>query len=364
MSKLEIRNGHIITPSEERFTSIWIDETEIVALADSSPWAGEQAQVIDAEDCYVTPGLIDLQVNGNSSCDFWKTPSKGELDSLCRDMAQSGVTSFLPTLITNDIDRLCTTTDFLIENGAGVRQEWTSVRGTARMPGIHLEGPFLSPERPGVHPPEWIKAPTIALLEPLVRDGVTLMTLAPERDDGTCIDWLKGKVWLSLGHSNATYEEARQSFDRGVTLMTHVFNALPPLHHRTPGAVGAALLDKRVTCCVIADGLHLSPPAVDLVVRTKGVDKTILVTDIAHVGTTGGGLVGSSITLDAAVRNIVEWGITDFRNAVLMATLNAARALDLHSTIGGLEPGRLADIVLWDKQSLKIRTVVSGGRVV
>ncbi|MBX9692679.1 MAG: amidohydrolase family protein, partial [Cyanobacteria bacterium] len=157
---------------------------------------------------------------------------------------------------------------------------------------------------------------------------------------------------------------ARQSFDQGVDLVTHIFNALPALHHRTPGAVGAALLDNRVSCCLIADGLHVSPPAVDLVLRLKGVEKTILVTDIAHIGTTGGGLVGSSITLDAAVKNLISWGLTDFRSAVLMASLNPARALELDSRIGSLEPGRLADVVLWDKRSLEIRNVIAGGQVV
>lgn len=142
--------------------------------------------------------------------------------------------------------------------------------------------------------------------------------------------------------------------------MTHVFNALPPLHHRQPGAVAAALLNSEVTCCLIADGLHLAPPACRLVFALKGKQGIILVTDRAHIGTTGGGLVGSSITLAEAVRNMTQWGITSFAEAIYMATRNPAQALGLDS-IGSLAAGKLADLVLFQKEDLQVSRVILGG---
>jgi N-acetylglucosamine-6-phosphate deacetylase len=236
----------------------------------------------------------------------------------------------------------------------------------ARMPGIHLEGPFLSPERPGVHPPQHIRPLSEQAAADLVQDAVRLMTVAPEQDEsGQAIAYLqKHGVRVSLGHSNANFAEAQQAFDRGVRLMTHTFNALPPVQHRAPGAVTAALLDERVYCCVIADGLHLDPEIVRLIYKIKGPSKTILVTDRAHVGTSQGGLVGSSLTLEQAVRNVVKWGIASFADAITMATVTPAAALGLDFALGHLSPGKLADFVVWDANTLEIKQVAVGGRLV
>jgi N-acetylglucosamine-6-phosphate deacetylase len=231
------------------------------------------------------------------------------------------------------------------------------------MPGIHLEGPCLSPSRPGVHPAEHIQPFTPAVLKQLMDPSVLLMTAAPESDeDGTAVAFLQQHgVAVSLGHSNATYEEAQRAFnEHKVRLMTHVFNALPPLHHRQPGAVTAALLNGSVTCCLIADGLHLAPAACQLVYALKGKQGTILVTDRAHIGTSTGALVGSSITLDEAVRNMTQWGITSFAEAIYMATHNPAQALGLDS-IGSLAAGKLADVVLFKKEDLQVSRVILGG---
>ncbi|MEZ4536371.1 MAG: amidohydrolase family protein [Cyanobacteriota/Melainabacteria group bacterium] len=169
---------------------------------------------------------------------------------------------------------------------------------------------------------------------------------------------------VSAGHTNADYEEAKRAFDAGIRLTTHLFNAMPGIHHRDPGIVTAALLDRRVSCCLIADGLHLDSAMVDLIYRMKSVEKTILVTDIAYVGTADGGLVGSSITLDEAVRNLVRWQICSFEEAIRMATINPACAVGLGEKVGSLEVGKLADMVLWQEQEqeLKVSSVISGGR--
>ena len=191
------------------------------------------------------------------------------------------------------------------------------------------------------------------------------MTVAPETDPTyECVDYLKSRhISLSLGHSNATFEEAQNAFDKGIRLMTHTFNALPPLHHRAPGAVVAAMLDDRVSCCVICDGLHVDPQAVKLLLKVKGVAKVILVTDAAQVGTKEGGLVGSSIDLSTAVRNVTRWGAASFPEAVRMATVNPAKAMGMEKRIGQIDPGHCADLVVWDKHSLAIRYVIVAGRV-
>jgi len=372
MTKLVVSGGHVLTPVGERFADVFIEGGRVAAVSDSAadnrPKDSKEGgvKVVDATDCYVTPGLIDLQVNGDPHCNLWGDPTADEMKAMRQAFAKAGVTSFLPTLITDEANHLRKNVDLLTSWGAGVRDKWSTDNSGARMVGIHLEGPCLSPQRPGVHPPEWIVAPSVELFKKIVNDSVRLVTMACERDDGgSSTKWLSERnVVVSIGHSNATYNEAQAAFETGVRMMTHTFNALPPLHHREPGAVSAALLDRRVTCCLIADGLHLSPQAVELIYRMKGTDKVVLVTDIAHVGTSGGGLVGSSITLEMAVRNVVSWGVASFRDAIVMSTYNAARALGLEKEIGSIHEGALADLVVWDKKTLDIKHVIIGGAVV
>jgi N-acetylglucosamine-6-phosphate deacetylase len=369
MGNLVVSGGHVLTPSGERNASVVVRNGRVVEVADAvsdNQVKSIDAETLDATGCYVTPGLVDLQVNGDSHCDLWGKPTDSELSAMRLAMAKAGVTSFLPTLITGDVEHLRENVAMLTERGAGVSRKWTEDTSLARMVGIHLEGPCLSPKRPGVHPPEHIVEPSVEVFSRLVNDSVRLVTMACERDpESVATRWLEEhNVVVSIGHSNATYDEAQHAFNAGVRMMTHTFNAMAPLHHREPGAVSAALLDRRVSCCLIADGLHLSPQAVDLIYRLKGSDKVILVTDIAHIGTTGGGLVGSSITLDMAVRNVVNWGIASFAEAIVMGSFNPARSIGLENEIGSIQAGALADLVLWDRETLRIENVVVGGSVI
>lgn len=362
MTKLILTGGLVVTPTEERTTDIWTDGDHIAGLGKLA-MPGDDFEHIDASECYVTPGLIDLQVNGGPPCDFWSEPNVSEVADFSQMLLRRGVTTILPTLITGDMDQTKRTRDFL-RSTCGAGSVHQTIDGLVRMPGIHLEGPFLSPERPGVHPPEHLRPLALPLLQQLVDESVRLITLAPELDpSGECITWLKEQgVRIAIGHSNANFAEAREAFGRGVSLMTHTFNALPPLHHRNPGAVGAALLEKGVTCCMICDGLHLDPAAASIILRCKGVDSTILVTDIAKVGTSQGGLVGASIFLCEAVRNVTNWEVASFADAIRMAAFNPARLLGLTDRIGLLAPGAFADIVLWDRKTLEIKQVIFNGQ--
>ncbi|MDX2107132.1 MAG: N-acetylglucosamine-6-phosphate deacetylase [Candidatus Melainabacteria bacterium] len=361
---LLIKNGLVVTKNGQQMSSVLIKNGRIEDINDSNLGTDElDCTIIDASGCYVTPGLIDLQVNGSPKCNLWADPSANELEDLRRQMIECGVTSFLPTLITDDIDHLNKNISFLNANGVGMK-ETNGETDLARMPGIHLEGPFLSAQRPGVHPPQHIKPLNLQNVKQVSCENVKLMTVAPETDvSGEAIDWLmKQNIEVSLGHSNADLNQAQSAFDRGVKLVTHLFNAMPPLHHRSPGAVGATFLDDKVTACIIADGLHLSADAVKLIYKIKGPDKTILVTDIATVGTKDGGLVGSSITLDQAVLNMVSWNVCDFATAIKMASTNPAKAVHLDS-LGSIEKGKLADMLIWDKNSLKLKNKILGGKL-
>lgn len=363
---LIVRGGQVLTPLEERLTDILIDDGgKIARIGDVGDVAG--AEIVDARGCFVTPGLFDLQVNGGPECDFWGELTAPAVASFSKTMAAAGVTAFLPTIITGDLDAMRKNVEFLkSQTSANGSKDKSGREFWARMPGVHLEGPCLSPAKPGVHPPQHLQPLTTAVINKLADPTVRLITLAPELDpSGACVKLLHDKgIKVALGHSDATYEEAQKAFGQGIDMMTHTFNALPGLHHRKPGAVMAALLNDSVYCCMICDGKHLDPAAAQLIFKTKGVEHTILVTDIAHVGTSQGGLVGSSILLDEAVRNVVEWGIASFRDAIVMASFNPAKAMGLDDSFGQLAPGRHADLVLWDQTTLAVKKVFVGGKLV
>lgn len=367
MSSTAFVGGTIITPLAERFTDLLVEDGEIARLGPSASDA-KASKTIDVSGCYLTPGLIDLQLNGGPSCNFWGEPKSEELAKFCFDQVKAGVTTFLPTLITADVKHIMKNVLYLESLGVGKNGSSTGFaldnKFAARMPGVHLEGPCLSPARPGVHPPEWIKPLSLSVLQELKSSSVKLMTVAPEtaESDESLKYLFASGVVPSLGHSNATYEEAQRAFDGGVRLLTHTYNALPALHHRAPGAVTAAMLDERVTCCVICDGLHVDPAAVKLLLKLKGVEKMILVTDAAQIGTTGGGLVGSSIDLNEAVKNVVQWKVASFADAIRMASYNPAQVMGWADRIGDLSEGKCADIVVWDKQTLAIKYVYVAGR--
>jgi N-acetylglucosamine-6-phosphate deacetylase len=382
MKQLVISGGHLITPLDERFADVVIADGMISSIGGAETGEGES---LDASGCYVTPGLIDLQVNGGPHCDFWGAPDVAHIRQFADDLAKAGVTTILPTLITADLAHIRKNIDFLSQEAGVGLAELSPVRAQlqpaavaktqaaklksgptpVRLPALHLEGPCLSPKRPGVHPVEHLQPLSLAVLEQIVTDAVKLITVAPELDGAAAaLKFLAQRnVVVALGHSNATFEQARQAFDAGIRLVTHIFNAMPPIHHRDGGAVTAALLDDRVSCCMICDGKHLSAEAVSLLVKAKTAARLILVTDSAQVGTSQGGLVGSSIVLADAVRNVVNWGCASVKDAFLMATYNPARAMNWQEKVGHLSEGKLADLVIWDKNTLAVKHVIAGGEL-
>ncbi|HKH04723.1 MAG TPA: amidohydrolase family protein [Acidimicrobiales bacterium] len=288
--------------------------------------------MLDARGLWVVPGLVDLQCNGGWGIDLATEPER--LWELAALLPRTGVTAWLPTIVTGPpaLRRRA-----LAALAAGPPPE---LAGTplATPLGLHLEGPFLAPERRGAHPPAWLRpvspdGPRVVEEEGWSRaDGVALVTLAPECPGGldlvrTLVD--RGVV-VSAGHSSATAAEAEAAIDAGVRWVTHLFNAMAPLHHRDPGLVGVALADDRLHVGLIADGLHVDPRVVRTAARALG-DRLTLVTDaVAALGlprgpvtlgatpaTSGpdgvrlpdGTLAGSTLALDQAIRNLVSYGI-------------------------------------------------------
>ena len=340
-----------------------------------SPRAGALPdEVLDAP--IVAPGLVDLQVNGGFGVDVGPEPNT--LRELARRLPETGVTSYLPTLISSP--------------AAAYRPLFAAFDAAhdapgARALGLHLEGPYLSPRRKGAHPLAAIEEADPCLLDLLLEgDRVRVITLAPERDGGLeRIRRIRERgVVASLGHTDASCAEFAAGVDAGATMATHLYNAMSPFGHREPGAVGAALTDGRVTVGLIADGIHSHPASLRLAVKAKGAEGIALVTDMMSAAgmphgdyllggqpvvvdadgarLADGTLAGAVLTLDEAVRTTVRWTGVDPGEAIRMATEVPARLLG-RSEVGRLAPGARADLVLFDAD-LGVAATIVGGRTV
>lgn len=317
------------------------------------------------------PGFVDLQVNGYGGVDFL-TASTADYRRAGEALLLAGVTAYQPTFITSAES---VTVEAL--------RAMPTDEATPRILGAHLEGPFLSPERPGAHPVEHLRAPDVSLLDRLLAAGhVTEMTLAPELPGSEALvaRLLERGVSVSAGHTDATAGEAHRGFDLGISGLTHVFNAMRPLRSRDPGVAGAALTRPGVVVKMIVDGYHLADETVRLVWRCAG-GRAALVTDaIAGAGAcdgtfrlgdveidvgegaapmrSDGTLAGTALTMIDAVRNLHALGVP-FEQAVGAATEVPARFLG-RDDVGVLRPGGPADIVVLDDR-LEIQTVTCAG---
>ena len=322
------------------------------------------------------PGFIDLQINGAFGADIG--PDADEIRTLVTRLPATGVTSFLPTLISSPPE--------LYERFFVALEEGAAQEG-ARVLGAHLEGPFLAPERKGAHDPANLRSVDLGFLGELLDSGhVKIMTLAPELPNSLeAIELLLEEgAAASAGHTEATCEEVSRAVDAGLRLGTHLYNAMRPLAHREPGTVGALLTDDRVKVGIIADGVHVQEAALRLAHRARGSEGLFLVTDAMQaagmppgdyelggrkvrledgaVRLADGTLAGSALTMDEAVRNAVRFLDVSLAQAVRMAAETPAAALSLDGK-GKISVGCDADLVLLDAEGTVLETIVAGETV-
>ena len=336
------------------------------------PRGGEQ---VDLGGGVLSPGLIDWQINGGGGVLFNANPTVEGIAAIAAAHRRAGVTAFLPTVVT-DAPRV------LAEALAAAREARERVPGAL---GIHVEGPFIDPRRKGVHPSEFIRPMKEEDANALIagRAGVMVVTLAPASVPLEFVGRLaKAGVIVSLGHSDASAEEAQAVFGAGASAVTHLYNAMSQLSSRAPGVVGAALADPRMICGLIADGEHAHPAACRAALAAKGPREIALVSDAMPPAAGGpdvfelqgrrmtrvgkrlvaedGTLAGAAITLRDAVDYVVNELKVPLADALMMATLTPARLLRVDGQIGQLKPGHRADLAhLTD--DLQVIEVWSGG---
>ncbi|AWK41194.1 N-acetylglucosamine-6-phosphate deacetylase [Photorhabdus laumondii subsp. laumondii] len=344
----------------------------------------EHIEKRDLNGAILCPGFIDLQVNGCGGVQFndqLENISEKTLDIMQRTNERSGCTSYLPTLITS--------TDELMMASVEVMRTYLKHNQHQAL-GLHLEGPYLNPAKRGTHNPELIRKPTSEMINFLCNnaDVITKLTLAPEMVEQKYIQQLvEAGIIVSAGHSNASYEEARQGFQNGITISTHLYNAMPAISGRQPGLIGAIFDTPEIYAGIIADGLHVSWPNIRNTKRLKN-DKLILVTDatipagldpaiskMAHFTFAGktiyyrnglcvdqnGVLSGSSLTMIDAVKNSVEHVGIALDEALRMATLYPARAIGVDKYLGTVETGKIANLCVFN-HDLKICTTIVNGK--
>jgi len=360
--------GRLYTPADSGLCELTIEGPRIAAIERAG--APSPGSIGDA-GARIVPGLIDIQVNGAFGQDF--SDPAADVDLAARGLPRFGVTGFLPTIITSPLERYLPCLRNLDRpDGVG-----------ARVLGVHLEGPFLSPAHPGTHDPAALRAPDADLLEGWLESGsVRIVTLAPELDGALpIIERLRARgIVAALGHSDAHWAEGAAAGAAGAALGTHLFNAMRPLHHRDPALPGF-LLASSLPVSVIADGIHLAPETLQLVGRVKAPDELIVITDaLAGLGMpegpyelagrtflsdgvvgrlADGTLSGSVLPLNRALRNLVRAGLEPAA-AVQAATANPARLLQQPGVEGVLRRGGPADAVLLDEQWEVLATVIGG----
>lgn len=353
--------------------AVLIDHGQIVAAGPVEQIAcPSEARSFDAAGLTITPGWIDIQINGGFGHDFTAAPHT--IWPVAAQLPRYGVTAFLPTVITSPLETVQAAQQVVLSR--------TAEFAGAKPLGLHVEGPFLNPQKKGAHNAHYLRSPSLeAIADWSPQQGVRLVTLAPELPNALDLvhALVKRGVAVSAGHSMSTFEQAHAGFDAGIRYGTHLFNAMPPLHHRDPGLAGALLVDSRPAAGLIADGIHTHPAMVDMIWRLLGPSRLSLVTDaMAAMGMSAGvyelgemrvivdqtsarladgTLAGSILTLDAAIRNLIAMTGCSLAQAVSTVTAVPARLLGLQAD---LTPGAPADLTLLTADLHVAHTIIDG----
>ncbi|MDP6107181.1 MAG: N-acetylglucosamine-6-phosphate deacetylase [Candidatus Brocadiia bacterium] len=380
--RLLVQGGQIVTPSGVVEGDLLVEGGKIRMLGRVPQEAASGARSVDAAGRLVLPGLVDVHVQGAGGCDIL-SDDPDDVARVRRNLASFGTTSFLAT----------TAIDVTTGDQPHVRhvlREAAAPRRGARLLGIHLEGPFVSIEKRGMIEERFICAPDgdrYAWVKELCGGRLRMMTIAPELPGALEIiaDLTASGIVASLGHSDATYDETVRGIEAGISHVTHIGNAMRSMHHREPGAFGAALMSEVLSAQVIADGIHLHPQMMSWIIRLKGLENCAIITD--GIGAMGmpdgtysyggltyavndgaaryldGTLIGTAITQLQMVRRVI--GITGLplHDTVAMASLVPVRILGVEDRLGSLEPDKEADFLICGRD-LNVEAVFIGAEQV
>lgn len=390
MTRLAIHADRAFTPLEEIPDAVLlVEDGRIAAIGPRDavrvpPGTPER----DARGLRLAPGFVDLHIHGAAGHDVMEATPPA-LEAVAHTVARHGTTSFVATTVTSPPDQLCRSAEGIARYITSQAQRPGNGSPRAEILGIHFEGPFISVARRGVHPLDAIAAPALPLLRRMLDAAAgtaRILTLAPELPGALeLVDAARAAgLVVSMGHSDATYDQARTGIAHGARHAAHVYNAMRPFSHRETGVLGAVLTATEVTAELIADGVHVDAPAMQLLVRAKGYARVVLVSDATSATgmpdgkyqlgpfevTVSGGvcrnaegkLAGSTLTLDRALRTMVALGVPP-GEALRMLTLNPSRVLGLDKRKGVLAVGGDADVVLLDAK-LQVAGVMTRGAMV
>ncbi len=338
-----------------------------------------EGTIIDYSAYHLAPGLVDTHIHGYASHDVMDNDFEG-IKVISEGLLSCGVTSWLPTTLTDSVENL----DAVCETiGQHAGQETG-----AKIQGIFLEGPFFTEKYKGAQNPKYMSDPSIEKLDKwhrLSQGLVNKIAIAPERQGvKEFIEFANSKdIRTALAHSDATYQQAKEAVDAGANIFVHVYNGMSGLHHREPGMVGAALNLKKVYAEMICDGHHVHPAAAEVVIKARGPEETVLITDCMRAGGMGeglsrlgefevvvkdgtarlkdsGSLAGSILELTEAVQNVLAWGLVTLPDALRMASLAPAKSVGIDHVCGLIAEGRAADLIVVDDAGQLIATYLDG----
>ncbi|UCC68836.1 MAG: N-acetylglucosamine-6-phosphate deacetylase [Armatimonadota bacterium] len=375
-----VRGGRVVTPLDVfDQADIIIEDGRILAIGPGIADA-DVSETIDAEGQIVAPGYIDVHVHGSAGHDTMDG-TREAIEGMAKFFAGHGVTSFCPTTLTAPPEALMASVRAVHEC------QQNAVEGAQPL-GVHLEGPYIEAGKKGAQPEEHVRAAAAGDYKELFSCGnIRLITFAPEIEENKeLIAFARSRGAAAVvGHSDATYEQMVEAVKLGLNHATHTFNQMTGIHHRKPGTVSGVLLLDEIYAEFIADGIHLHPAIVDMIVRLKGPGKALLITDAISgagmpegdyelggqrivvkegaVRLEDGTLAGSALTMDQAVRNVRRFTRRPLRECIQMATLTPARSIGAADRKGSLEQGKDADVVILDPD-LDVLTTIVAGKVV
>lgn len=332
-------------------------------------------EIIDLSNYRILPGLIDIHNHGAVGCDVMDSTYEA-LNEISKYKLRNGVTAFLAGTVTSPLDKMK-------ESIVNIKKSMTMGLEGARLIGTYIEGPYITKKYKGAHPEACIRELDLKEINELIdlsNNTIKIITIAPEKKDSEKVikELVKKNIIVSLGHSDATYDQTLKAIDHGGNLAVHTYNGMRGLHHREPGMLGAILNSDKIDSELICDGVHVSFPAIQILLRCKDENQIILITDsmmacglkdgnykigeldvkvensIARID--NGALAGSTLRLIDAVKNMTEKVGIPFESALKMATINPAKKLGLDKEIGSLDIGKKADIIAIDNNYNVIKT--------